>query len=112
MCVLLCANSTVREWLDVPQALAYRQARQLCPVSGADQSPTEESRELGQTAQRRVMKRSAWLQPYCRYHALPAIDRKQLVESSVPSASSREWYKAFEAIAQTWGRLLSLVGLR
>ena len=65
--------------------------------------------ELDEAAQRRVMKRSSWLQAYCRYrsrltqHGIHRVDSGEL---------SRDWQKAFETIAKTWGRLLSLVGLR
>src|SRR5436190_14272811 len=104
MCVLICAHSNVREWFDIPQARAYRQSLQFCPVFGGGDASLD-SLELGDAAQQRVMKRSAWILAYCRYRA-------QLMHSSIQSAehrgSSREWQKAFEAIAKTWGRLLSL----
>jgi hypothetical protein len=121
MCVFICANPKVREWLDMPLARAYRQTLQLCPkysnsiplAAGEKQdgvlSPTSEGVELDELAQRRVMKRSAWLQAYCRYltqvseHGIRGVD---------VSKSTREWHKAFETIANTWGRILSLVGLR
>jgi len=124
MCVLLCANSKVREWLDMPLAIAHRQALQLCPVNGdyqvADvgheaqvvQSSSGETFELDKAEYLHVMKRSAWLQAYCRYHMKRPCHSERLAELSAVSASSREWHKALEAIAQTWGRLLSLVGLR
>lgn len=124
MCVLLCAHLSVREWLDLPLARAYRQTLQLCPVCQSNafaeagcqvqaaHSQTAKTFELDEVAQRRVMKRSAWLQAYCRYHAQLAQHSKHMAACGAASASSREWHKTLEAIAETWGRLLSLVGLR
>jgi hypothetical protein len=122
MCVLICANSNVREWLDIPLARAYRESLQLCPTSpssesreenagrGKSPSRTKAEFELDESTRRRVMKRSAWLQAYCRYRAIHVAEHHMhLVDSG---GSTREWQKAFETIAKTWGRILSLVGLR
>jgi hypothetical protein len=121
MCVFICANSKVRDWLDMPLARAYRQTLQLCPIyphstafaAGEKQddlpSQTSDNVELDELAQRRVMKRSAWLQAYCRYLTHMAEHGIRRAETG---RSSREWQKAFETIAKTWGRILSLVGLR
>jgi hypothetical protein len=75
MCVLLCANSELRESLEMPLALAYRQSLQLYAVcySGAalktssqkDAALSAHDSDLDEAAQRRVMHRSAWLQAYC-----------------------------------------------
>jgi hypothetical protein len=121
MCILICAHSNVCEWFDIPSARAYRQTLQLCPMcpSSASReelpeqdnlpSSTDDSFEFDELAPRRVMKRSAWLQAYCKY-------RTHVAEHSIRLAnidgSSRDWQKAFETIAKTWGRILSLVGLR
>jgi hypothetical protein len=109
MCVLLCANPKVREWWDVPLALAHRQLLQVAAVCHAgahgvlhDNASNEQPNELDEADERRVMKRSAWLQAYCSHQAHMTHGR----------ASSQEWYKALNAIANAWGRLLSLVGLR
>jgi len=124
MCVLLCANSKVRKWFDIPQALAHRQIIQLCPSNGdnvmvneshqveAAQCSRGETVKLDNAKQQRVMKRSAWRQAYCRYHMQGARGSDRLAGWTAAPASSREWHKALEAIAETWGRLLSLVGLR
>ena len=116
MCVLICANPNVCEWLDMPLARAYRQTLQLCPIcptTSPEQdnlpSPTEDSFESDKLPQRCVMKRSAWLQAYCKY--LTHVTDHGIRRADFGN-SSREWHKALEAIAQTWGRLLSLVGLR
>jgi hypothetical protein len=116
MCVLFCANPAVRDWLEIPLAQAYRQALQLCPVcpaevkllmsqqSNSSHSVAVSNFELDEASQHRMMKRSAWVQAYLRY----SVGRTR----HVPPSSSGEWQKAFETIAKTWGRLLSLVGLR
>jgi hypothetical protein len=107
MCVLICANSNVGEWFDIPLARAYRQSLQLCPVYNTSAASVE-SFELGDAAHRRVMKRSASIQLYYRYRAEPMHRGIHLAEHG---GSSRDWQKALEAITKTWGRLLSLVGL-
>ena len=121
MCVLLCANSKVREWFDLPMARAYRETLQLhatCSSGAFSKSSSVDaparlfrgdSIEVDEGTQRRLMKRSAWLKAYCCYRMHLAHDSEQLAECG---RSSREWHKALETIAKTWGRLLSLVGLR
>jgi hypothetical protein len=106
MCVLLCVNPQAREWIDLPLARAYRQTFQLCalrpdePDFGAPAASSVEP--LDKAAERRVMKRSAWLQAYCAHQARIAQRR----------SSPQEWHHAFDALAKAWGRLLALVGLR
>src|SRR3954454_8604280 len=103
MCVLLCANSRVREWLDMPLARAYREILQSCPACDdgklnealvADQ-PLQQSTttvfELTPAAHRRVMKRSAWLQAYCRYSAQPGQHISRFEESDNAFTSTRDW---------------------
>jgi hypothetical protein len=122
MCILLCANTSVREWFDKPAALDYRRSLQMNgPLIGDHAVPDTPS--LGQhepnalSAQReapnpltlRCMKRPAWLQAYCHYRsALAPHERGR----ALCGRSSSDWPKALEAIAKTWGRLLSFVGLR
>jgi hypothetical protein len=120
MCVLLCANANVRQWFDVPAARAYRQALQVsgvcqaCLGVGAQNSHEPRSRSITEPESdevfvEHVMMRSAWLQAYCTYRAHSAAHGRRLAEGR---GSARDWPKALEAIAKTWGRLLSLVGLR
>jgi hypothetical protein len=119
MCVLLCANPSVREWLDIPQARAYRLSLHLCAVctNAFDLSVSSQQHEslplsdfeFDEAEQRRLMNRSTWLQAYCSYHSQLAQRNRHLTEHD-PSA--RNWPKALDAIAKTWGRILSLVGLR
>ena len=106
MCVLLCANSKVREWLDIPLAREYRQSMQLCPA------PTGTSSEPGESTDERFSNRSAWLQAHFRYSMQTCRRKNHLTPWDDESASSGDWPKALEAIAKTWGRILSLVGLR
>lgn len=109
MCVLLCANSMVHEWLDIPLARAHRQTLQLyalCPddpfagntyeIGGGGQTAVKQLEKSGPAC---LMKRSAWIQAYCS-----RVAHRQ--------ASAQDWHKTFDAIANAWGRLLSLVGLR
>jgi hypothetical protein len=114
MCVLLCANPKVHEWLDMPVALAYRQALQLsvlCPAASlegnAGSAPHAyklttnlvEADELEPPPALHLMKRSAWVQAYCQRIA----ERHK---------SSPDWHKPLDALANAWTRLLALVGLR
>jgi hypothetical protein len=123
MCVLLCVNSNARECLEIPLARAYRQTLQLCalcPSGGAEtlyqdqasQSGSVKNDQLGEAAQRRIMKRSAWLQAYCMSRTSQAPRSKHLADFNRSSALSRDWPKALEGIAKTWGRFLSFSGLR
>jgi hypothetical protein len=115
MCVFLCASSIVREWFDQPAALEYRQSLQLStahhPTSSIAASDTRvrESLQNRELPMPHIMKRSAWLQAYCKYRAGLAVRGRHRVACS---ASSSDWPKALEAIAETWRRLLSFVGLR
>jgi len=120
MCVLICANLKACELFEIGSARAYREMLQLSPVCPgvvasnavhkdlASQSPTAGKCELDVASQPRIMKRSAWLQAYCRYQLQLAQDASR---SATNGGSSHEWQKAFEAVAKTWGRLLALVGL-
>jgi len=113
MCVVLCANPKVHEWLDISLARSYRQTLQLCaicpsepgmtaPVGATLAKPQAGVPKLDKAAEKRVMKRSAWIQAYCRHMAHLAEQR----------SSPQEWHKTLDVIANAWGRLLSLVGLR
>lgn len=123
MCVLLCANSKVVEWAAMPLAIAYREALQLCPMPNtvATESsqpgenrvaPEVEGDRSAETVQLHAMKRSAWLQAYWRYRMRGSQRDERVSDFFEACDSTGEWQKAFEAIAKTWGRLLSLVGLR
>ena len=116
MCVMLCANPKVHEWLDISIARTYRQTLQLCAICPSTASNVETTLAVGgsgaktqsavaqldKATETRVMKRSAWVQVYCR----------QMATKAHQHSSAQEWHKAFEAIANAWSRLLSLVGLR
>ena len=90
--------------------MSYRESLQICPIfQQSKDARAGQEIELGEAARRRVMKRSAWLQAYCRYRAQTVHHNIYCAENGVLSG---EWQKALEAIAKTWGRLLTLVGLR
>jgi hypothetical protein len=109
MCVLLCANPKVHEWVDLPAALADRKMRQhfaqclaqptgalsACPGTATDWIAPPE-----------VAHRRAWLQLFCRRMANA---RQGAMERPT---SSQDGHPFFEAIANAWGRLLSFIGLR
>jgi hypothetical protein len=110
MCVFFCANPLVHEWLDMRLARAHRQTFQLCaicpdepdweiPQSGGVATRQAVAKKLDTATERRLMKRSAWIQAYCA-----SADQRR--------ASSQDWHKALDAIANAWGRLLSFVRLR
>ncbi len=111
MCVLLCANSKVCDWLEIPFAIAHQQMLQLsvlCPgepgTCGASEdlsSQSEPRDELDEVTQRRLMKRSAWLQAYFA----------RRIQQTQRRSSPQDWHKPFELIAKACGRLLSFVGL-
>src|SRR5437868_6058690 len=104
MCVLLCANPIVHEWLDLPLARAYRMTLQLaavCPSyrEGGDATigfanSNEVVDEPAVAAHAHIMNRSAWIQAYCSRMA----KRR---------GSSPNWHKTLEVFANAWGRLLS-----
>ena len=122
MCVLICANSKVREWLDISLARDCRRVLQLCSVSSAASesstlsrnesahAPTFEAFDAEEKVRQRVMTRSAWVQAFFRYSG-PRAQRSHYLNSAESRNLSHEWQKTFEAIAKTWGRLLSLLGL-
>jgi hypothetical protein len=115
MCVLLCANSIVREWFDQPAALEYRQSLQLSTAHHATNSITDSDTRARESLRNKnlltphIMKRSAWLQAYCKYRANLVVRGRH---RAACGGSSSDWPKAFEAIAETWRRLLCFVGLR
>ncbi len=93
----------------MPLARAQRQTlqlRALCPndpfageayLSGGTHQVAV--MQLEKAAPPCLMKRSAWIQAYCHRVA----QRR---------ASAQDRHKTFDAIANAWGRFLSLVGLR
>ncbi|HEX5472718.1 MAG TPA: hypothetical protein VFW73_12580 [Lacipirellulaceae bacterium] len=109
MCVFFCANPQVREWLDIPLALAQRQTFQQCPICPDEPDwevpqhgvATKQAvlKKLDTAAELRVMKRTAWVHAYC-------------IPTSQGRTSAQDWHKALETIANAWSRLLSFVGLR
>lgn len=111
MCVMLCANPKVQAWLEISLARSCRETYRLCALRPDDPEvgpcdrdkgaakPRAAIHRLDNASERRIMKRSAWVQAYCR----------QLAHRR---ASPQDWHKTFDALADAWGRFLSLVGLR
>lgn len=113
MCVLLCANPKVHEWLDITLARSCRQTYQLCTLcpdeAGLSWSKTSSTssegggvKVLDKVAETHVMKRSAWIQAY--FHCRHLAHQRR--------SSQQDWHKTLDALANAWGRFLSLVGLR
>lgn len=112
MCIFICVNPKVRERLEMPLARSQRESMQMCglcpsesqllpPLPGV--APMKATiKRLDEASVRRITKRSAWLQAYWR-------SRTRAPSRGV---SAKDWHNAFDAIAEAWGRLLSLVGLR
>ncbi len=114
MCVFLCANPTVHEWLDIPVAQAHRQAlalKALCPNASLlnaatgtahdDWAVVDSSIELPKLGVRCIYDRAVWRHTW---------RRSETKDQS--SHLSEEWHHALDAFTKAWGRLLVLVGWR
>jgi hypothetical protein len=114
MCVLLCANTSARDWFDLPSALADRQRVQIAeanpasPIVTGDNKPCQAIGEGPATlvTSPAIIKRSAWIQAYCQRVA----GRRPNPRRSRLSQQAR--HNPLEALANAWGRLLILVGWR
>jgi hypothetical protein len=114
MCVLLCANVSVHGWFDLPSALSERQLVQIVGVNTAtpivmgDSSLSQATGEgpISLVTSPAIIKRSAWIQAYCRRVA----SRRTNPRRSRLSQQAR--HNPLEALANAWGRLLVLVGWR
>jgi hypothetical protein len=99
MCVLICANPGVNEWLAIVTARAHRSALQLtasCVVSPS--SHDADAAILDEAAVKHISRG-----PILREHGWQR-------RGAAPSA--RELKHPFDALSEAWSRLLSLVGLR
>ena len=105
MCLLLCSNPKVHEWLDLPQALAYRESFQSVCDMRTDLEPQRDDRDTA-IAPHTVMQRSAWLQLYFRH--LAEVENLTPVESEL----FKERHPTLKAITRAWGWLLALVRWR
>lgn len=115
MCVFICANPKVREWLEMKLARAHRKTFQLCELKPYDcdgvrlnkppvgRKPQAAICAVEERSKPRVESRVTWLR-VCSEPEPIAVQWRR--------ASSPDWHKAFNAIANAWGRLLSLIGLR
>jgi hypothetical protein len=99
MCVLICADPGVNEWLAMVAARAHRSALQLtasCVVSPS--SHDVDAPILDKAAVRRIARG-----PILREHEWPQRGT---------SPSAQEWKHPFDVLSEAWSRLLCLVGLR
>lgn len=110
MCVLLCANPNVCEWIDMPLAMAQRaslQALHVCTPNGGlakiegQTTGCHQDTEWDTAKMQGVMKRSAWIQAYC-----------QRIVRQRARLSPQTRHHPLEAITNAWIRLLVLVGWR
>ena len=112
MCVFLCANPQVRQWLsDVTVDYAIRESLQLCPLCGNDppgtfdEKPAEEIPTAHAVCGREGIR--------TQLHS--ARDRFRRARSGMPAARrfrlAQPRHKALDALAEAWHRLLAWVGL-
>jgi hypothetical protein len=103
MCVLLCANRYVYEWLDLDIALACRDALQLSPVCHVDsltRAEITDTKYLDDAAVQKLVRGPMLRQPAPR----------KATKCSDGSAHERK--NSLDTLAKAWSRLLILVGLR
>jgi hypothetical protein len=103
MCVLICANPGVSDWVIKVTARSQRTAHLFTPICVAPYSTSGDDDDgdrfvLDEVAVARIA-RGATLRE-CEW---PSSDAASL---------ARESKNAFELLTEAWGRLLSLVGLR
>jgi hypothetical protein len=94
MCVLLCANPNVKNWLDPLLARIERQSLKLLAIRPRD---PDDGDGIAVDELRACICVNRLRNP-------PRFD--------VPSASTHEWQKSLDALANAWSRLLLLVGWR
>jgi hypothetical protein len=101
MCILLCANPHVYQWLDLDVALACRDSLQLSPVCQVDPLTRAEIVEiecLDEGAVQKLARGPVLRQPRSRRR------------DEIGDRSSYEWKNPLDTLANAWSRLLSLVG--
>jgi hypothetical protein len=103
MCVLICANPGVNDWVTKVTARSQRCVHVLAASCGASKSsahgdaaevdwPVLDEASVHRIARGTILRECEW----------PPNDAAFL---------AREWKNAFEALTEAWSRLLSLVGL-
>jgi hypothetical protein len=102
MCVLICANPTVRSWLDAVTARTERDVFQSTAVCEArhecDERDTLPESVVQQIPRGQMLRECYWPRGSVvrRYSAI----------------SPETWKHPFDAVANAWCRLLVFVGLR
>ena len=118
MCLLLIANPNVREWLELSAERDFHAWSQLSDGTSGDcaRIATGLSDKQEDAVAEHTSHRSAWIQAYFRYTLGKRCDAAGEWDTSAATKAltrlTREWQKAFETIAEAWGRFLSLVWLR
>jgi hypothetical protein len=102
MCIYICANPTVRLWLNAVTAHAERECLQVacnyqCQSDVLDRDTLPES-IVQQIPRGQMLREACWPREY----------KARLVGD--PSLET--WKHPFDALANAWSRLLVLVGLR
>jgi hypothetical protein len=110
MCVLLCANRQVYQWIDYACALPYRDALQLSPVCLAD--PLTRAEIEGTDILDEAAARSLARGPMLRQPAWSRAENRRNFRGATRVGSFQEWNHPLDALAKACGRLLVLVGWR
>jgi hypothetical protein len=108
MCLFICANPAVGQWLHQPVDHAYRKALELKPLLAADLLEADDFGEDASVCVRICLRRVA---------SRPRMARRAVLIPSLPLKSgswraSSQLEKPFEALANAWTRFLVWIGLR
>jgi hypothetical protein len=105
MCVMLCANSHVFQWLDLDVALACRHALQLSPACLGDPLNGAEATECLDDAAVQKLARGPMLRQ-------PARRKPAEAGEGFRGGSSHEWKNPLNTLTKALSRLLVFVGWR
>lgn len=103
MCIFLCANSRTCELVQAIHALeerGYIELASLCQTGHDSESALETADVLDEESVRKISR------GYMLREPMPRVFGRHAVRSAC------EWKHPFNALAEAWGRLLTLVGLR
>jgi hypothetical protein len=105
MCVFLCANPNVYEWLGKVIARTERQATLLLALCPADPYDSLDDNLRGEVAPEISQTAASDRESVARPRQARTVHR-------IDATSSHEWHKPLDALANAWSRLLLLVGWR
>ena len=108
MCLFICANPTVRQWLHQPVDHAYRKAMELKPLLAADLLEADDIGDESSVCVRVCIRRVAVMQRAPKRAAFIGI----LPPRPRSWRASSELEKPFKALANAWTRLLVWIGWR